>query len=100
MEYVRRKRKSPLSTKGQVPVQTDISSRGSSTVYSTGGLNGLLFSRQFVPQLQSIPYPKLPEYLRGVADIRMILYSLLIIGLMMARPQGLFTLSPKKATSA
>ncbi len=42
----------------------------------------------------------LPEYLRGFADIRMILYSLLIIGLMMARPQGLFTLSPKKATSA
>ncbi|HAM73639.1 MAG TPA: branched-chain amino acid ABC transporter permease [Verrucomicrobiales bacterium] len=34
----------------------------------------------------------LPEVLRGFADIRMILYALLIIGLMMARPQGLFTL--------
>ena len=33
----------------------------------------------------------LPELLRGFADYRMILYSLLIIGLMMARPQGLFT---------
>lgn len=42
----------------------------------------------------------LPEYLRGFADVRMILYSLLIIGLMMARPQGLFTLTPKKANPA
>ncbi len=33
----------------------------------------------------------LPEFLRGFADYRMIIYSLLIIGLMMARPQGLFT---------
>jgi branched-chain amino acid transport system permease protein len=33
----------------------------------------------------------LPEALRGFADYRMILYSLLIIVLMMARPQGLFT---------
>jgi len=33
----------------------------------------------------------LPEALRGFADYRMIIYSLLIIGLMMARPQGLFT---------
>ena len=33
----------------------------------------------------------LPEFLRGFADIRMILYSLLIIVLMMARPQGLFS---------
>lgn len=33
----------------------------------------------------------LPEALRGFADYRMILYSLLIIILMMARPQGLFT---------
>lgn len=32
----------------------------------------------------------LPEFLRGFADYRMIIYSLLIIGLMMARPQGLF----------
>jgi branched-chain amino acid transport system permease protein len=33
----------------------------------------------------------LPELLRGFAEYRMILYSLLIIGIMMARPQGLFT---------
>lgn len=32
----------------------------------------------------------LPEFLRGMASYRMILYSLLIIGLMIARPQGLF----------
>lgn len=34
----------------------------------------------------------LPELLRGFADYRMILYSLLIVGLMIARPQGLFAL--------
>ena len=33
----------------------------------------------------------LPEVLRGVAEYRMIIYALLIIGLMLARPQGLFT---------
>lgn len=33
----------------------------------------------------------LPEFLRGFADYRMILYSLLIIVLMLARPQGLFS---------
>jgi len=33
----------------------------------------------------------LPEALRSVAEYRMILYSLLIIGIMLARPQGLFT---------
>jgi branched-chain amino acid transport system permease protein len=33
----------------------------------------------------------LPEALRSFADYRMILYSLMIIVLMMARPQGLFT---------
>jgi branched-chain amino acid transport system permease protein len=32
----------------------------------------------------------LPEFLRGLEGYRMIIYSLLIIGLMMARPQGLF----------
>jgi branched-chain amino acid transport system permease protein len=32
----------------------------------------------------------LPEFLRGFAEYRMILYSLLIIVLMMARPEGLF----------
>ncbi len=37
----------------------------------------------------------LPEFLRTFADYRMIIYSLLIIGLMMARPQGLFTFGRK-----
>jgi branched-chain amino acid transport system permease protein len=37
----------------------------------------------------------LPEFLRAFADYRMIIYSLLIIGLMMARPQGLFTFVKK-----
>jgi branched-chain amino acid transport system permease protein len=37
----------------------------------------------------------LPELLRGVAEYRMIIYSLLIIGLMLARPQGLFTFGKK-----
>jgi branched-chain amino acid transport system permease protein len=32
----------------------------------------------------------LPELLRGFAEYRMIIYALLIIGLMMLRPQGLF----------
>ncbi len=32
----------------------------------------------------------MPEVLRGFAEYRMIIYSLLIIGLMMLRPQGLF----------
>jgi branched-chain amino acid transport system permease protein len=34
----------------------------------------------------------LPELLREFADYRMIIYSLLIIGLMLTRPQGLFNL--------
>jgi len=42
----------------------------------------------------------LPEVLRSFADYRMIIYSLLIIGLMMARPQGLFTLGKKKKGAA
>jgi branched-chain amino acid transport system permease protein len=42
----------------------------------------------------------LPEVLRSFADYRMIIYSLLIIGLMMARPQGLFTLGTKKKGAA
>jgi len=40
----------------------------------------------------------LPEVLRGFADYRMIIYSLLIIILMLVRPQGLFTFG--KAVSA
>ena len=35
-------------------------------------------------------YPWLPEWLRDLADNRMILYSLLLIVLMIVRPQGLF----------
>ncbi len=41
----------------------------------------------------------LPEFLRQFSDYRMIIYSLLIIGLMMARPQGLFTFRRKKTAS-
>jgi len=37
----------------------------------------------------------LPELLRGVSEYRMIIYSLLIIGLMLTRPQGLFTFGKK-----
>ena len=37
----------------------------------------------------------LPELLRGVAEYRMIIYALLIIGLMLTRPQGLFTFGKK-----
>jgi branched-chain amino acid transport system permease protein len=42
----------------------------------------------------------LPELLRGVAEYRMILYALLIIGLMLARPQGLFTFGKLGRTKA
>jgi branched-subunit amino acid ABC-type transport system permease component len=41
----------------------------------------------------------LPEFLRGFAEYRMIIYSLLIIVLMMTRPQGLFTSLPPKEKS-
>lgn len=37
----------------------------------------------------------LPELLRGVSEYRMIIYSLLIIGLMLTRPQGLFNFGKK-----
>jgi branched-chain amino acid transport system permease protein len=37
----------------------------------------------------------LPEFLRGFAEYRMILYALLIIVLMIARPQGLFSFGKK-----
>lgn len=42
----------------------------------------------------------LPEMLRPVAEYRMIIYSLLIIIIMMARPQGLFTLRRSKGANA
>jgi branched-chain amino acid transport system permease protein len=38
----------------------------------------------------------LPEFLRGFAEYRMILYALLIIVLMLLRPQGLFVFGNKK----
>ncbi|MBP9899907.1 MAG: branched-chain amino acid ABC transporter permease [Verrucomicrobiota bacterium] len=37
----------------------------------------------------------LPEFLRGFAEYRMILYSLMIVVLMIARPQGLFAFGRK-----
>ncbi len=41
--------------------------------------------------LAAIVLTLLPEVLRPIAEYRMILYALLIIGIMLARPQGLFT---------
>jgi branched-chain amino acid transport system permease protein len=38
----------------------------------------------------------LPEFLRGFAEYRMIIYALLIIGLMIAKPQGLFAMGKAK----
>jgi branched-chain amino acid transport system permease protein len=40
----------------------------------------------------------LPELLRSVSEYRMIIYSLLIIALMLTRPQGLFTFGKKSAS--
>lgn len=42
----------------------------------------------------------LPEVLRQFADYRMIIYALMIITLMIARPQGLFTFGKKKGAAA
>ena len=42
----------------------------------------------------------MPEVLRQFAEYRMIIYSLLIIVLMMARPQGLFTFGGRKKGAA
>jgi branched-chain amino acid transport system permease protein len=41
--------------------------------------------------LAAIVLTLLPEFLRGFADYRMIIYALIIIVLMLTRPQGLFT---------
>ena len=41
----------------------------------------------------------LPELLRPVAEYRLVLYSLLLIGLMLARPQGLFNFRPRSPAS-
>jgi branched-chain amino acid transport system permease protein len=40
----------------------------------------------------------LPEFLRGFAEYRMIIYALLVIVLMILRPQGLFTFGKSKWT--
>ncbi len=42
----------------------------------------------------------LPELLRGIAEYRMILYALLIISLMLLRPQGLFVWNQKRKGAA
>lgn len=42
----------------------------------------------------------LPEFLRTFAEYRMILYSLMIVVLMIARPQGLFTFGKKSSPPA
>jgi branched-chain amino acid transport system permease protein len=46
--------------------------------------------------LAAISLTLLPEFLRGFAEYRMILYALLIIVLMILRPQGLFTFGKQK----
>ena len=46
--------------------------------------------------LAAIILTLLPEFLRPFAEYRMIIYSLLIIGLMIARPQGLFGFAKTK----
>jgi branched-chain amino acid transport system permease protein len=46
--------------------------------------------------LAAIVLTLLPEFLRGMAEYRMIIYALLIIVLMIARPQGLFNFERKK----
>ena len=50
--------------------------------------------------LAAILLTVLPELLRGFADYRMIVYSLLIIGLMLLRPQGLFNLRRRESRGA
>jgi branched-chain amino acid transport system permease protein len=42
----------------------------------------------------------LPEFLRPIADYRMMIYSLLLIILMLTRPQGLFTFRRKLSVNA
>jgi branched-chain amino acid transport system permease protein len=47
--------------------------------------------------LAAILLTLLPEFLRPVAEYRMIIYSALLILLMLVRPQGLFYFRPKRA---
>ncbi|HEY9154239.1 MAG TPA: branched-chain amino acid ABC transporter permease, partial [Opitutaceae bacterium] len=46
--------------------------------------------------LAAILLTLLPEFLRPVAEYRMIIYSALLIVLMLVRPQGLFYFRPKR----
>ncbi len=48
--------------------------------------------------LAAIVLTLLPEFLRGMAEYRMIIYALLIITIMIARPQGLFNFQRKGKT--
>lgn len=48
--------------------------------------------------LAAVVLTLLPEVLRGFADYRMILYSLLIVVLMIVRPQGLFVFGRSRRT--
>ncbi len=47
--------------------------------------------------LAAILLTLLPELLRPIAEYRMVIYSLLLIGLMLIRPQGLFNFRPLSA---
>ncbi len=49
--------------------------------------------------LAAIILTLLPEFLRSVSEYRMIIYALLIIGIMLLRPQGLFTFNTKKGVA-
>jgi len=51
------------------------------------------FNQPFGIFLQQQPFGD--EFLRGFAEYRMIIYSLLIIALMLLRPQGLFAFQKK-----
>ena len=59
---------------------------------STGGVIVAAILLTILPEwLRAVSdYPWLPEWLREIAENRMILYSLLLIILMLTRPQGLF----------
>jgi branched-chain amino acid transport system permease protein len=46
----------------------------------------------------SLPFPAPFDNLKWIADTRMIIYSLLVIVLMLARPQGLFSWTNRSAT--
>jgi branched-chain amino acid transport system permease protein len=47
--------------------------------------------------LAAILLTLLPEFLRSLSEYRMIIYSILLILLMLTRPQGLFRLRPRGA---